>query len=122
MISMSEIETVPENLKEELVVVTGVEDMDDLFALLDRDGSGYIDIEEFIEALNDIVSSQISVETFRLMKSIFANRDHIERNSLEILDVKETCEKIVNLLAETRGIQIKNQHTDRGGPSAGYKL
>ena len=111
VISLEEIESVPENLKQELLVVTGVEDMDDLFELLDKDASGYVEIDEFIEALKDLVMSQISVETFRVMKHIFANRSEIERNSLGISNVKEVCDKIVDLL-----------HEIRGGPIVGYRM
>jgi hypothetical protein len=90
-VTHAELEIIPDEVKAELMVITGENDINAIFEILDSDDSGEVDIDEFVESIGRIVTSQISIETFRLMKQLSGNKRQMS-------DVNDVCLKVLYLL------------------------
>ncbi|CAE7242133.1 CACNA1B [Symbiodinium sp. CCMP2592] len=68
-LTLEELETAPEELLGDLKELSGIDDVEELFNLLDYDGGGAIDTNEFCEGVLKVAGdSRNSVEMGRLMK------------------------------------------------------
>jgi hypothetical protein len=66
---IEEIANAPMELKHELSKCVKVEDLEELFELIDSDESGSIDLDEFVDGLSKIVASDMPLEALRTRKS-----------------------------------------------------
>jgi Ca2+-binding EF-hand superfamily protein len=64
-VSMEEVLEAPEEVKDELRKCVKSDDLGGLFEVLDNDGGGSIDVDEFIDGLTNIVTSDISVDELK---------------------------------------------------------
>ena len=77
-----------------MMLLTDFDDFADIFEVLDADDSGFISIDEFVEGLNKLVSSQISFETMRMMKMLL-------NESIQIYEVEEICKDIHGMVSKS---------------------
>ena len=92
-ITRPEILMLPNEIAIELMAITGGNDLGEIFDYLDSDDSGFIDIEEISLALQNIIESQINIDTRRMMKAFAKNLKDVD-------DVKELCLAIIDKLEE----------------------
>merc|ERR1719174_125244 len=67
---MDEVLEAPDEVKEELSRCVKSDDLVDLFEVLDNDGGGSIDVDEFIDGLTNIVTSDITVDQLKQKKQL----------------------------------------------------
>lgn len=65
---MEEIETCPDEVRESLVDIAGTEDIKGLFMLLDYDGGGSVDTEEFCQGVIRAAANEKPLELSKLIK------------------------------------------------------
>merc|ERR1712224_160635 len=95
-ITLEEIAQADQSLKEDLLACLKADDMVDLFEILDVDGSGELDIHEFVEGITKMTTSDTSVETIMVLKQlkilrreVRESRDEMEKQVRESRDEME---------------------------------
>ena len=73
-ITMDEIEDIPEDAKNVLLRVVPSDDMAAIFEIIDEDGTGEVDIQEFCDSMEKVVSSDIPIDTLRLIAGVSTTR------------------------------------------------
>merc|ERR1719172_469579 len=76
-ITFEEILEASSELKDELASIVQAEDFVEIFQLLDDDRSGSLDIDEFIQSVTHITSSELSIENVRIMKQLSLCREEL---------------------------------------------
>jgi Ca2+-binding EF-hand superfamily protein len=76
-ITFEEILEASSELKDELASIVQAEDFVEIFQLLDNDRSGSLDIDEFIQSVVHITSSDLPIESVRMMKQISLCREDL---------------------------------------------
>jgi Ca2+-binding EF-hand superfamily protein len=76
-ITFDEILEASSELKDELASIVQAEDFVEIFQLLDDDRSGSLDIDEFIQSVTQITSSDLPIESVRMMKQISLCREDL---------------------------------------------
>merc|ERR1711907_256423 len=79
-IVLSELRDAPEEALEELSKFVDLEDLDELYFILDHDQDGRLSPTEFLEGVTRIVSSSQSIDTIRTIK-------HLERQKSAIAEL-----------------------------------
>merc|ERR1719271_691141 len=97
---MDEVNDAPEEVKEELSRCVKSDDLVDLFMVLDTDGGGSIDVEEFIEGLTNIVTSGITVEEMKRRRQLDTCTEKILDINKKVDLVQENLEERVKALDE----------------------
>merc|ERR1719199_1554387 len=97
---MDEVNDAPEEVKEELSRCVKSDDLVDLFMVLDTDGGGSIDVEEFIEGLTNIVTSGITVKEMKRRKQLNTCTEKILDINKKVDLVQENLEERVKALDE----------------------
>eukprot|EP00929_Paragymnodinium_shiwhaense_P096366 TRINITY_DN57942_c0_g1_i1.p1 TRINITY_DN57942_c0_g1~~TRINITY_DN57942_c0_g1_i1.p1 ORF type:complete len:768 (-),score=188.30 TRINITY_DN57942_c0_g1_i1:113-2416(-) len=95
LISRDEFGGVDEGDMQVLLELTQMKDAEEIFNLLDTDGTGEIDIEEFCEGLWRIVVSKVPVETRRMQKQIDEIHWQLKESSAMQAILEETTAKII---------------------------
>ncbi|CAK9109206.1 unnamed protein product [Durusdinium trenchii] len=67
-LTLEELKTAPEEVREQLEAVAGTEDIEGLFQMLDYDGGGSLDTSEFCEGVLKASTSEKPLELTRLVK------------------------------------------------------
>ncbi|CAE7825437.1 unnamed protein product [Symbiodinium microadriaticum] len=84
-LSLSEIRSAPEHLRAELQELAGSEDIEQLFMMLDYDGGGAVDADEFCEGVFKAASSdRTSMELGRITKQPAAETDGHSTTELHV--------------------------------------
>ena len=76
---MEEIHNAPEEVTKELFKLVTKSDIDELFGIIDKDGSGEISLEEFFEGITNRCVKQISMVDLRIMSYMEDLRARIDQ-------------------------------------------
>ena len=97
-------------VKQELANCVNSDDLVEIFELLDSDGGGQIDVEEFVDGLTKIVTSDTPIDEIRskkqvqlLRKSILDVSEEMERIEARVKEIEDRMERgFVELLRSLR--------------------
>jgi len=90
-LTLDELEEAPEDLVGDLKEISGIDDLRELFNLLDYDGGGAIDTNEFCEGILKVAGdNRNSVEMGRLMKQC----NEILTNTTTLVDFVKAPERL----------------------------
>ena len=76
---MEEIHNAPEEVTKELFKLVTKSDIDELFGIIDKDGSGEISLEEFFEGITNRCVKQISMVDLRIISYMEDLRARIDQ-------------------------------------------
>jgi hypothetical protein len=84
-------------VKDEMNVLIEVQDLGELFDIMDEDGTGTVSMEEFFECLTKMAISNVPIDQLRVLKKI----DRCIRSEDEMTDsLKQIREELRNLRLE----------------------
>jgi len=86
-ISHQEILDAPHHVKEELGKLLGEKEVEDIFHIIDFDGSGVIGIDEFFDSITKIVTGNLTLNELRVQQQISLTTGRI-RAQIEDLEMK----------------------------------
>jgi len=111
-VTISEIKNANEEVRQQLEGFMQVDSLEELFEMIDVDGSGEIDIDEFCDGISKVVSSDIDVETMRMLKQLSVIRK-------ELKDLKSSVGNLGARMAQVReqlgGILKQTAESSRKG-------
>ena len=88
-ITMNELESIPAEVKTALLKVVPSDDMVSIFEIVDEDGTGEVHIDEFCDSLEKVVSSDVPIETLRLIQNVSITRHEVRRVREYLAAMKE---------------------------------
>jgi len=88
-ITMEEVAQSDQNSREELMKVLNADSVQEVFDMLDVDGNGEVDIDEFIEGIVRVVTTTQPVEFICVMKQLGLNRLAVENLQAEICGLRQ---------------------------------
>jgi voltage-gated sodium channel len=78
-LTLEEVMQAPDEVKEDLSQVVPSDDLIELFEMLDSDGGGSIDVDEFVDGLTRIVTSDTPLDVLRTQKQLKLARTEIHK-------------------------------------------
>merc|ERR1719213_393050 len=69
-LTFEELLDAPQSVKDEMNVLIEVEDLGELFDIMDEDGTGTVSMEEFFECLTKMAISNVPIDQLRVLKKI----------------------------------------------------
>ena len=76
---MEEIHNAPEEVTKKLYQLVTKSDIDELFSIIDKDGSGSVSLDEFFVGITNRCVKQISVVDLRLMSKMDDLQDRVDQ-------------------------------------------
>ena len=96
-ISMEELLGAPKHVKDELSVIIKTTELEELFEIMDEDGTGTVSMDEFFECLSRTVIADVSIDQLRVIKKL----DRCIRSEDEMNDsLGQVREELRNLRLE----------------------
>jgi Ca2+-binding EF-hand superfamily protein len=96
-ITLAEIKNAPALVQQEFQTLVGSSaKLEELFGVMDVDDSGVIDVDEFFDGVCRIATSDMPLETLRVMKQIGRAEDQIHVVKNELADIKTMLTELLN--------------------------
>ena len=96
-LTFQELLDAPQNVKDEMNVLININELEDLFEIMDEDGTGTVSMDEFFECLSRTVIADVSIDQLRVIKKL----DRCIRSEDEMTDsLKQIREELRNLRLE----------------------
>ncbi|CAK9089653.1 unnamed protein product [Durusdinium trenchii] len=121
-LTLEELKTAPEEVREQLEAVAGTEDIEGLFQMLDYDGGGSLDTSEFCEGVLKASTSEKPLELTRLVKqcsdilrlcrNMYVNQKQKTAGDME-KELKQ-LQKNVDIMQQRMNEQIEKLQSDVG--------
>ena len=115
-ISFDEIQEASTELKDELESIVQVGDLVEIFQLLDDNRSGSLDIDEFIESVTEISTSDLAIENVRILKQLSLCRGDLTdvRLRLDVMDGRMSLQAVQQGLEPSK---FWNQGVNQDSPT-----
>ena len=95
-ITREEISEAPEEVHENIRALVKLDDLNELFDILDKNGEGAIPMKDFFEGLGKIVSSRTPIDLIRVLTKVDSLRHHQMMLHDEVTDFFDRFELLLN--------------------------
>ena len=109
LIDISEVLKAPAEVQEELAKVMEMDDFVELFEILDVDSNGTLDVQEYVDGITKLVTSDTPLEQLRMQKSLNIVRQDLK----ELLLIHGTDRKSVTRPASVEDMQLSSSLRQR---------